>query len=50
MGFSKQAFSMEERNKLKKRIKELEKELEKLKEGKGKEEIFKPNSLDDILC
>jgi len=48
MGFSKQAFSMEERNKLKKRIIELEQELKKLKEGK--EEIFKPNSLDDILC
>jgi hypothetical protein len=49
MAFSKQAFSMEERNKLKERIKELEKEVEDLKNNQVKSES-KPNKLDDMLC
>ena len=48
MAFSKQAFSMEERNKLIKRIKELEEEIKELKDSKGKKE--ETNSLEDILC
>jgi len=50
MSFSKHAFSPEERARLKERVKELEKELSKLKEVKVEEDKPEPNSLEDILC
>ena len=50
MSFSKQAFSIEERDKLKKRIKELEQEVERLKNTKLKIPKKETNQLEDILC
>ena len=47
MAFSKNAFSIEEKNRLLKRIEQLEKKLAKKQE---KVKPTKPNKLEDILC
>lgn len=46
MSFSRQAFSQEEREQLKKRIKELEEEIKRLKNEPQEES----NNLEDMLC
>ncbi len=47
MAFSRNAFSQDEREKLKEKIRELEEEIRKLKENKEPEES---NNLEDMLC
>ena len=50
MSLVKTIFTPQEREKLKKRIKELEDEINRLKNKKEGKEESKSNNLEDLLC